>query len=354
MRILSASEAIGPAWERTREVLLEPFAGRRFLKLAAVATLAALGNSFSFSSSSHGGHAGQALHPAAAVALAAALALVGLIALIVTLILFYIGSRMQFVLFEVVATRTSTIGPLWSRYGRVAWRWVGMKLLFLLGAGVVSAVIAAPFLFLVLRHGGSQGSPLRAAMHLVPFVAVVIALVLLILAVYFLLLDFALPIIALEDASMGLAMRRLGSIIDEFPGEVFLYLVLKTVLAILLFIGAMAVLGISLLILLIPFALVAGFASILLRHAGLFGHLLLVIGGGVEFLLFAALAVCLYIAAIGYVQTFLQAYALYFLGGRYPLLGNLIEPPPPAPVAAPEPLPVLPPLPSDPAANEVW
>jgi len=37
--------------------------------------------------------------------------------------------------------------------------------------------------------------------------------------------------------------------------------------------------------------------------------------------------------AIGTVVTFLESYALYFLGGRYPMLGDLLDrstPPPPA------------------------
>jgi len=46
------------------------------------------------------------------------------------------------------------------------------------------------------------------------------------------------------------------------------------------------------------------------------------------------LLVLLALAAVmlfGYVFTFLQAYALYFLGGRYPLVGAYLDPflPPP-------------------------
>ena len=38
------------------------------------------------------------------------------------------------------------------------------------------------------------------------------------------------------------------------------------------------------------------------------------------------------ICLFGYLFTFLQAYAIFFLGGRYPLLGQLLTEPP-APVA---------------------
>jgi hypothetical protein len=39
--------------------------------------------------------------------------------------------------------------------------------------------------------------------------------------------------------------------------------------------------------------------------------------------------------AFGYLLLMLDSYALYFLGGRYPLLGNLLEPGPGAPFAPP-------------------
>ena len=54
-------------------------------------------------------------------------------------------------------------------------------------------------------------------------------------------------------------------------------------------------------------------------------------------LILASWAILLYIATVGFVMTFNQAYALYFLGGRYPLLGNLLEPPPPVYPYAPTP-----------------
>jgi hypothetical protein len=54
------------------------------------------------------------------------------------------------------------------------------------------------------------------------------------------------------------------------------------------------------------------------------------------------------VVIVGLYMTFQQAWALYFLGGRYTLLGNLLEPPleamptpwPPAPVAEAWPPPI--------------
>src|ERR1035441_4972654 len=50
MRPLSASEAIGPALERTKDVLTRPFRWQTFLKLAAVAFFAEVGGGFNFPS----------------------------------------------------------------------------------------------------------------------------------------------------------------------------------------------------------------------------------------------------------------------------------------------------------------
>ena len=61
-------------------------------------------------------------------------------------------------------------------------------------------------------------------------------------------------------------------------------------------------------------------------------------------LVFLCWAVCVVIAFMGTLLTFFQAYALYFLGGRYPLLGDLLDrsTPPPAYAYATQPPPYQP------------
>jgi hypothetical protein len=60
--------------------------------------------------------------------------------------------------------------------------------------------------------------------------------------------------------------------------------------------------------------------------------------------LFAVLAVGV-ICLFGYLFAFLQAYAIFFLGGRYPLMGQLLVEPP-API-----IPAVQPQPWTPAFN---
>ena len=78
--------------------------------------------------------------------------------------------------------------------------------------------------------------------------------------------------------------------------------------------------------------------------------ILAAIVGGIVLLVWMA---CVCIGLVGTVFVFTQSYALYFLGGRYPLLGNIIEPPPFPYPTPPPPLAAKdeggPPLPMDPS-----
>lgn len=79
-------------------------------------------------------------------------------------------------------------------------------------------------------------------------------------------------------------------------------------------------------------------------HAlGPVGHLLLVVGGMTLGLIFVVFLVYVMIGVLGCAHMFYQAYAIYFLGGRYPLLGDMLEPPL-APMPSPPPMPDSSPL----------
>jgi hypothetical protein len=356
MNVYSAAEAIGPAWERTRSILLEPFEGRRYLKLTFVAMLAALSTSgFSLPNPARIGLAINQRHPlppgvAAVLVGLAILFAVGIF--VIGLVLFYIGSRFQFVVFEVVATEGSAIGPMWRKYGRQTWRWIWLKVLLFVGAGLVGIVLALmafmPLFRQIARSRTAGALPPGAVLHhLFGPLLLVMFFVLVVAVIYLLLWDFALPPMALEDAGMGTAIGRVAELIRNEPGEMFLYLLVRFLLGIVFGMAAMLVYGIAMLISLLPFGIVGGALYLALRNAGMAGHLLLISAAIVGALLVLVWNVCLYAAAVGYVIYFWQAYALVFYGGRYPLLGNLLEPPPPAPAVAPEPPspPDLPPLP---------
>jgi hypothetical protein len=101
-----------------------------------------------------------------------------------------------------------------------------------------------------------------------------------------------------------------------------------------------------LLLSLIPFAIVGGILWFALHSAGAVGTAILIAAAVVGGLFFIVWIFLVCIAILGSVYTFSQAYSLYFLGGRYPLLGDLLDRSTPLPWYAHAPPATLPPQPA--------
>jgi hypothetical protein len=329
MRPLSASECITPAIERTKSLLFRPFQWRAFLKLTAVAFFAEIGGGgFGFSSPmQHGKTPGV---PTAAQGMIIALLLaVSVAVLLLGLVLLYFGSRLQLVLVEVVATRQTTIAPVWRRYSGLTWRWVGLKLLFFLVFGLILLAALAPVMISMFKNMPSGTQPPSAAFfsHIVLFLGATFLGLMAFLTAYFLLRDLALPFLAFEDLPIAQTLGRLRSLIVAAPGEVALYLLLRFLLGLVAAIGAEILILLILLVSLVPFALVGGVLWLTLHHAGTVGTAALIASGIVGGLVLLLWMACVFVSLLGTVFVFTQSYALHFLGGRYPLLGNFLEPP---------------------------
>jgi hypothetical protein len=335
MRPLSASEAIGPALQRTRDFLARPFRWRTFFKLAAVAFFAELGSGFN-SSFSHGtGNSAHGLPPAVLAFIIAFAVVIGFVSLVIGLILLYIGSRLQLVLVELVATRQSWVGPVWRRVSSTTWRWIGLKLLFFLGILLVTLPLTIPVILYFVHHaheigGGGFFSGFHIA-QIILFVAGAILVLIAIGVVYLLIRDLALPFMALEDRSISDSLSRLRAIVEAEPGQVALYVLLRVLLGIGFGIVAEIALVLVLLISLIPPGIIGLVLWLSLHNAGPAGYVALVGLAILAGLLFFCWAIFVAVCLVGPALTFGQAYALYFLGGRYPLLGDLLDrstPPP--------------------------
>jgi hypothetical protein len=333
---------------RARDLLGRPFRLGTLLKIAAVAFFAEMGGGFNlnFPGRSNGLHG---LPPAVLTFVVAFAVLIGIVSLIIGLILFYIGSRLQLVLLELVATRYTLIGPLWRKYGSRTWRWIGLKLLFFLCVLIVILpfLIAGVLYFIHHFHDiGTLGefnpfTGLHIAQILL-FVAVAFLVLLVICALFMLVRDLALPYLALEDLGIADSLGRLRSLIVTEPGQVILYVVLRLVLGLVFGIVVEIAVLMVLLVSLIPPGIVGVILWLSLHKAGTVGTVLLVACAICGALVFLCWAVCVAIAFMGSLLTFFQAYALYFLGGRYPILGDLLDrstPPPAYAYAASFPLP---------------
>ena len=128
---------------------------------------------------------------------------------------------------------------------------------------------------------------------------------------------------------MKIALRRFGLLVRYEPGQVALYALLKGTMQVA---GSMAInLAFEILFLLtgLTLAAVGGLVGYGLHALGVPLQPLWVISGvlGIPAMLLAAIYGLL--LGLGTVATFLQAYLLYFLGGRYPALGEQLDPPTP-------------------------
>jgi hypothetical protein len=354
MRLLSASDCITPAIERTKSLLFRPFRWQTFLKLTSVAFFAEIGAGFSGSAPGRQGSI-PGTTPAAQAMILAVLFGILVVTLVIGFIMLYVGSRLQLVILEVVATRQTIIAPIWRKYSRLTWRWIGLKLLFFLLCMVVLLAALAPIMISMFRNMPPGGQPPTAAFfsHIVLFIGAIFLVVLIVGSAYLLLRDLALPFLAFEDLSITDTLGRLRSVVTAAPGEIALYLLLRFVLGLVAAIGAEILIFFILLVSLIPFAIIGGVMWLALHHAGTVGTAALIASAIVGGLVLLAWMACVCIGLVGTVFVFTQSYALYFLGGRYPLLGNILEPPPAAYPPPPPPLTAKdeggPPLPMDPS-----
>jgi hypothetical protein len=361
MKPLSAAEAISPAIERTKVALFQPFKPGRSWKLAATAYLSALAAFFiptplfSFVTAASRPHAG----------LAGMLFSLGFGTLFsaVMFVLFCIAARLEFSLFDIVLLNEKFVAPSWRRHAPQAWRWIGFKLIF----SLIFAILCGPVLYIAF----TRLLPEFAAVHVVPgqppppqFFANMMR-VYAVIGLPFglgvlcssLLTNFVLPSVALENTTVREGLRRFFGLIASEPGAVSVFVVLKLVLAIAGIVAMEFVIVASELLALVPLALVGVAGWFALRSAGDPGHLMMIAGGILLLVLFFIFVVFVSTLVLGSLHIFFQAYALYFLGGRYQPLGDLLEPPgPPISYAAPLTPPIPPPpgiLPSPPSEPAV-
>ena len=360
MRVLSATEAISPAIERTQDLLARPFRFATFLKIAAVAFFAEMSGGFNFNLPSHSNGL-HGLSPALIAPFMAIAVVIGLIVLVIELILFYIGSRLQLVLIELVATRYPLVGPLWRKYGVRTWRWIGLKLLAFLVVLILALPIAIPIVLYFIHHGMNffSGNSPFFGLHIAQILLLIAAILIVAMvlgALYMLVRDLALPYLALEDLSISQSLERLRALIAAEPGQVILFVILRIILGFVFGVVAYIAIVLILLLSLIPPGIIGVILWFALHNAGTAGTVALIGCAVVGAIVYLCWAVCVVIGFMGSVLTFTQAYALYFLGGRYPLLGELLERSTPQPAyayaTAFPPTPTQPPPQSEPPQAE--
>jgi hypothetical protein len=355
MNRLSAIDSFGPALSRAGAMLFRPFRLGTWLKMGLIGLLgggvvvASSGLHFRApvtpSNVPHGDlppnaedffRAIRSIHLAdyfhvilIVIAVIAALALVFL----------YLFCRFRFILFDTVVTGQPAIGRGWLKYESQAHRYFGFWLVFrLVTWGALFLIVGLP-----LWHAYKSGL-LSGDNSLPMFFAIIASLALGALAVGIafavistLAKDFVMPVLALDDLSVGDAWSAVWRVAASEPGAWAAYMGMKLLCAV----GSSVVLSIAFVIALLPASILIGIPVGFLVAVGILafksiGAVAGIIICGIALLVAAAGFICLLLILTAPVSVFFTSYALYFFGGRYPKLAALLWPQavPPAPQVA--------------------
>lgn len=329
---ISATDAITPAIEHTRQQLFQRFRLGQWTRLAFVGLLAGeLGgkgcNHSNYDFSHHGGLASHGGFPGTLAIDPALIALfitfVVISALLIGIILAYVGSVMRFVLFDSIIARECHIRRSWNRRLGAGWRFFVWKLLYIVLALAGTAILVGIPVAVAFAHGWfkepKEHLPALISGGIIVFLMFFVFLVA--TAVIFVLTkDFVIPLMALEDVDVMEGWRRLWLMMKAEKGAYIAYLAMKIVLAIVVGI----LIGFAALIVGLVFAVpTVGFgilAVIMGKTAGLTWNVytitVAVVVGSILLGIFLYLIALISVPAI----VFFPAYAMYFFAGRYPRL----------------------------------
>jgi len=351
---LSAVDSVTPAFEHTKQQLFRPFNLGQWSRLALVGLVAGEltsggGCNFQVPDFSGSGHRHLSFAPPSdPLLIGLTVALLVFFVPLLWLLFVYLSSRMRFVLFDSVVAKRCEVRRFWRERRAPAMRFFVWQIVFsLVTLMAIAMVIGIPALIVFAMGWFSEprnhigklvllGLPVFFA-----FAAVLVSS----LVVHVFTKDFVVPQMALEDISAFEGWRRLWAMLKREKGAYAGYGGMKLILAIgAAFFVALAAI-VVILVLLIPFGGLGAVTVLLGKSAGLTWNVFTITA--------AIVAGCIFLVAMLYslslvsvpVTVFFPAYAIYFFAARYPLLANLIYPPPPpiepTPPAAPVPEPAV-------------
>ena len=338
MITFSASQAVSPAIERTKNYLFRPFKWGTYLKLSLVACLTeGFSSNFNFNSGHHsssGTGVGDftGFHFSNEII---ALIVVGvLVCIAVGIFISYLITRLRFAFFHCLIHQTKEILPGWGLYRAQAMRFFMLSLIVGFISLVVLVVALIPFVFgfLSVYRAYQQGGQIEwvYSIGLILMLIVVIFLLALICgAVSLTMCDFMLPHIAIENASVRAAWESAYTHIKAEKGSFLFYAFLRVVLPAVAMLALIIVLAIPMFIVFGILGIsLAGFYAALTYATGM-TRIFLIALEAIVGLLTLCLGLLVAISVGGPIATWKRNYALLFYGGRYQALGNILSPPPP-------------------------
>lgn len=346
---LSPLDAIGPAFERTRGLLLRDFRLGRFLKVALVAALAEGmgGGSFNYNGLNRG-HGGpglptitpEQLHLLMIFAVVAAVVLVPLV-----LLFMYLSARFTFVTFDMVLMQRPFVRPGWEGLRRAGNRFFGLRVLVaLFGFAVLMLLFVLLFPGMqTAYHGGGWSRLITTALTVAPFFLIYFLAMLLFQCF---LSTAVVPRMAIEDDPVVDSMRKGWDDLQPNFGRFLVYFLLRGAVSLgIVFVSII----VAVLAIVIAGLLMAGLVFALyhfLWASGVLGKTAVIVAAVVLGLALFLAYLTAIVSLAGFRNVFRQAYAQLYYGGYYPPLGNLLNPvfvQPPDSIPAFEPPPDLPP-----------
>jgi len=347
MNRLSAIDAFGPAFSRVGAMLFRPFRLGTWLKMGLIGLLgggtvvASGGFNFRVPAIPSGGSRGElppetedifrairAIHLADYFHI---FVIVIAVIIVLALIFLYLFCRFRFILFDSVVAGQPAIGRAWRKYESQANRYFGFWLAFRLLTWATMFLIVGLPLWHAYKSGVFSGdNSLPAFFAILASIALAaIAASIVFAVVSTLAKDFVMPVVALDDLSIGDAWSAVWRVVASEPGAWAGYMGLKLLCAI----GSGIALSIAFIIAMLPAAIVIGIPVGILVAVGVvafktIGAVAGIIICSIAGLVAAAALVCLLLILTAPVSVFFMSYALYFFGGRYPKLAPLLSPQP--------------------------
>lgn len=266
------------------------------------------------------------------------IAVVVFVGLIIAVAFIYLFSRFRFVLYESVVSGHIGVDPGWKKYREQAqryfWFWIAAgAVIFVLFATAIGVPVLVAFKRGVLENPSAD---LGAFFAFIGFVFLGVLLSVLVVFVFAALAkDFIVPLMALDDLRVGGAWSALKTMIKAEPWSFAGYLGMKLLLSFVVSIALAIPLVFIFFALIVGGVVAALFGSVVIHnpsHGLIIAGILLAVLAFIAFMLFF-FGLTLFVSAPA--SVFFSSYALYFLGGRYPKLGELMWP---TPIAPPPPL----------------
>jgi hypothetical protein len=338
MRPLSATECISPAIARTKFVLFTPFRKGRTWKLSATAYLGRYGTMF-FPFPIIYLFFLPAVIRTGSKGLVVALCVAVFVLTAIFVFIFHLCSRLQFAYFDIVLNRGEFVAPAWRKYGPQSIAWTSVKILVGSAVTLACALPIAAYVRHLIPIFDTLKTLKPGEQPPAEFIGAIFAgygIILLVFGSFYLvsslLSDFMLPYLALEDTGIVEAFQRMMDLVRREPGEFAIYTLLKLGLGLAAYMGGTIVWEIAFLLASVILGLFAALIGYLLHLAGLPSVALTALAILLGIAWYAFAIVYALFLVVGPAFTFLDAFALYFLGGRYPLIGDLLEHSTPPPI----------------------